>query len=357
MKLSARLPQPPYQLNIPECQTCGKRLTPSMVVNLVTSNRYARVKQKADEFCCGKEKEIYENEPHVLMNVGLGSILVANQDYKRGNLKTSIRVRYAIEQTVSTSWVGLLLYSGAIKKDIQAPAFMELSKEEELSIRVTRKDKEKRISGRLIRMVRHLLPDELAAQLTDADFELFHNQFTASLAASKFTWSVVSGEDIREWYLERTYANHCGTLNNSCMRYSKSQNLLDLYVENPNQISLLVAVSDVDKKLHGRALVYKLQSGEMFVSRPYGNDVMQQQINQYAVRKGWLLYGVHEARSPVAVENVKFRKYPYVDYFGFINMDKKELRTEQQAEFGDFIMDEISGILNEYEPYEMDDNS
>ena len=88
-------------------------------------------------------------------------------------------------------------------------------------------------SAKIGRTVRQILTANNIS-VTDQQIEKFVNTYKNAWDKSFKKTSegihLVSGEDIRNWYLESKYVPGGGQLNNSCMRYDKCQKYLDIYV-------------------------------------------------------------------------------------------------------------------------------
>jgi len=88
----------------------------------------------------------------------------------------------------------------------------------------------------------------------------------------KFYFEIVSGEDIRKYYLQDNYETGNGTLNNSCMRYSRCQFKLDIYVNNPSVCKMIKMKANKNSdKIIGRALLWETNKGK-FMDRVYTLD-------------------------------------------------------------------------------------
>ena len=173
--------------------------------------------------------------------------------------------------------------------------------------------------------------------LKDTDFELFANLIKADKindedCAVKFI--EVKGEDIRFRYHEDNHSQKysLGSMGESCMRYDKAQSYLDLYVENPKQVSMLVLV-DCEDKTVGRAIVWQTNVGT-FMDRVYATNAHQKMFEGYAEDKGWMYKQYHsnnedsrimhegEARSlypVVKLSNYEFDEYPYMDTMCYLS--------------------------------------
>lgn len=148
-------------------------------------------------------------------------------------------------------------------------------------------------------------------------------------------FKLVSGEDIKKYYNENSYEKPAkGSLWNSCMRYNKCGDYLDIYVKNTNQISMLVLFDKTKDKIKGRALVWKLDNpkkdgvGRIFLDRIYVRDDADVYLFiEYAKKNGWL-YKLHQNNMPediygdeikldVKLENSDFDYYPYLDTLAY----------------------------------------
>lgn len=97
-------------------------------------------------------------------------------------------------------------------------------------------------------------------RFTDTEIEQFVASYAANVSQTGISFKIVSGEDIRKYYLYANYHSTSGSLGNSCMRYSNCQPRFDLYVYNPNEVSMLVLFNKDSKKVTGRAILWKKTS-------------------------------------------------------------------------------------------------
>ena len=115
----------------------------------------------------------------------------------------------------------------------------------------------------------------------------------------------VKGGDIRKWYLSDNYIRGGGDLNGSCMRHKDSQPLLDLYVENPDKVSMLILRDTTDDtKIRGRALLWKLSEpeGRMLMDRIYFVEGFEKEIfRNYAIKHKLLMKRYQNASTPLEV--------------------------------------------------------
>jgi hypothetical protein len=133
----------------------------------------------------------------------------------------------------------------------------------------------------------------------------------------------VSGEDIRHYYYEKNYAcpSGSGQLGSSCMRFERCQSYLDLYVNNPRQVSLAVALTE-DAKVLARALIWKTTAGERIMDRIYGwRGTHEAALAKWATQNGVKANCYDSYKSlphaggsiTVEVDEWEFDQYPYLD--------------------------------------------
>ncbi len=168
----------------------------------------------------------------------------------------------------------------------------------------------------------------------DSDVENFVNEFKSRIEISKNAFrnfQLVSGDDIKYWYLESNYCDSFrGSLHSSCMRYDSCQEYFDIYIKNPGVCRLLINMSDFNpSKISGRALVWKLENGDTYMDRVYYSNQHDVDVfNEYARSMGWV-YIDHRGRFTlkgdlyiklisVQLEKYKFDLYPYLDSIPFL---------------------------------------
>lgn len=186
-----------------------------------------------------------------------------------------------------------------------------------------------RQDGKVGRVVRQAMHPALVELVTDAQIESFVNAI--GTAASLGEWSLVTGEDIRRYYHEKTYRSGSGSLNSSCMRYDSHQKFFDLYVANPDQVKLLILL-DPSGMLRGRALTWHYPDGMVVMDRAYSTDRGIRGFEEHARSNGWHMrsarsgYGVSviaDAKGnekkvpPIALPNHQQTMYPFLDTYGW----------------------------------------
>jgi hypothetical protein len=164
-----------------------------------------------------------------------------------------------------------------------------------------------------------------------ATIERLVNMYQAEVLMKKDAlnhFKVVEGEDIRKWYHESMYeSSDGGQLANSCMRYPKCQDFLDIYVENP-QVCKLLIFTNTENELRGRALLWTLENGKKYMDRVYTNkdsydNIFLKWANQNGYTKGI------ESKSVVKVNTKDYELYPYMDTFIFYDADEGKLSNSQ----------------------------
>jgi hypothetical protein len=188
-------------------------------------------------------------------------------------------------------------------------------------------------------------PDAFA----DADYETVTNAIRAYASRSFGTFEIVTGDAIRDAYLEDGYApsHRIGTLAHSCMRYRSCQSYFRIYTDNPETVSLLTYRND-DGELLGRALLWRTDSGDTYMDRVYGNDVIQRLFNTYATEHGYT-----DDASPVTVRNARFDKYPYMDTFRYLHPDTGTLATSEHylPDGMYYVLESTSGYYETHNAY------
>jgi hypothetical protein len=180
---------------------------------------------------------------------------------------------------------------------------------------------------RLSRVLKKMNPELTEKQIQDyansfkAKYETIINNIDKNL-------KVVTGEEIRYWYLEDHYAEG-GTLNNSCMRFPESQKRFDIYVNHPNKIGLLILTNE-ENLLLARAIIWKVDKPKLiFMDRVYSiNDFYQNVLINYGKEKG-MKYYFTDSETPMTIKNIntsaKSYDNPFMDTFRYYNVDKMML--------------------------------
>ena len=184
------------------------------------------------------------------------------------------------------------------------------------------------------RLVNQIFPSKFSSK----EVEEFVNNFKNLNKPAENKFELVSGEDIRKYYLLTNYVEEKGDLGNSCMKKSSCQQYLNIYVENPEIIRLLIYKDDNDKIL-GRALIWKLNAyndldnkAPYFMDRVYTiDDATKKLFQDFAEKEKWAwrttstyhrtseITFLGDQKDSISLEiqldKWKFNYYPYMDTF------------------------------------------
>lgn len=190
-------------------------------------------------------------------------------------------------------------------------------------------DKKPKNFAKIGRLTNQILSNN-GVKISDRDLEDFINRYK-SIWNRKYSVmeeiSLVSGEDIRYWYDQENYRSGGGQLNNSCMRSKGCQPFFDIYVNNPDVCQLLILI-DGDRKLLGRALVWKIEGGEYkyYLDRIYTRfDSDVERIEDWFENYSGGYSGYNQSGFYVQLKKAKFDKYPYMDTFYYLDIDDNRL--------------------------------
>jgi len=212
------------------------------------------------------------------------------------------------------------------------------------------------------------------------DIEDFVNQFKSFFDLSNRRFEVVSGNDIKKFYLDRNYLlPDYGTLWKSCMRYHNRQPFLELYCVNPEKVKMLVLLSVQDgvEKVRGRAILWeevedmndsKLKIMDRIYTI-YDSDVLL--FKNWAKENGYISKFFQNAKSQnlfdingervilnlkVTLAQHKLLYYPYLDSFQFYDCYTGTFYNNDLRSF-DYILIQANGSLTpEPEQDDFDDS-
>lgn len=178
---------------------------------------------------------------------------------------------------------------------------------------------------------------KLFKNIPGKEVEKFSNLFRSAVSKPKFNLSVVEGEKIRQYYHYESYSSDRGTLGASCMKHSSCQSMLDIYVDNPDAVKMLVMTNDCGGLL-GRALLWQFESYKI-MDRIYttSDEELAFYFKKWATENGYLYKSEQnwyntlffeqigqkrqEIQLSIKLKNFSYRKYPYIDTFKFFNPD------------------------------------
>jgi hypothetical protein len=182
---------------------------------------------------------------------------------------------------------------------------------------------------------------EARTKVTDKNIEDFVNQLQMQFEGDlPYTFMLVSGRDIAEYYNYRNYGQTGGTLWNSCMRGADAETF-DIYVKNPEVCRMLCLIEKATGKLIARALVWTTEDGKTFMDRIYYvNDKICKLMIDYAMERGWLFKysqssdcyeqvtedyeNVQEkVKLMVKMQKTNMAYFPYMDTFRYAFVNNK----------------------------------
>jgi hypothetical protein len=257
---------------------------------------------------------------------------------------------------------------GTIRKEVTSPASgkvfvvfvpddknyspIAVNKEAVKSTKIDKKDsvfyKSNRQSIRVGRGIRAII-NAAKIEASDKDIEEFVNKFKATIDSINDVFSnfeIVSGDEIAHWYAEKNYDNQKGSLGGSCMKDMNSETF-DIYTMNPKNVKLAIYKSpDNSKVIKGRALIWTLDDGKIYMDRIYTNsDSDVELFRQFAKKNGWYCkyYNQSSANTlaytpdgssvslelKVTLSPQGYEYYPYLDTFKFYNPNTYVITTEK----------------------------
>ena len=190
----------------------------------------------------------------------------------------------------------------------------------------------------------------------DAYIEQLSNYLRAQYEFSGI-FEFVDKEDIKYWYHHSRYADNTGTLENSCMKKDSCQEYLNLYVQNPLKVCLLIAKkADDPTKIIGRALIWKTECGNTLMDRVYGTDQTIAAFLEKAREHSWYAkrfqnhHAPHESLDPngnvvnktftVKLDTSELDYLPYMDTFKYSDDIEQGYLNNQS---GDYVLENIDG--------------
>ena len=193
------------------------------------------------------------------------------------------------------------------------------------------------------RVVRGILTDNNIPYV-DREIEKFVNKFKSAYESSKIKdkdsepIKVVKGEEIRYWYLSDNYCqstlNGKGSLGKSCMRYQSCQQFLDIYVNNPDQVSLVIYV-DENNKLKSRALLWETDKGK-HLDRIYYTDDSEVNLVDKWVNDNFEINRKRYSNIEITLTGKSnpdgsYDYYPYMDTFMYYYAPEKKLYNSEPS--------------------------
>ena len=231
------------------------------------------------------------------------------------------------------------------------------------------------------RFVRKFLTENAFQEfgIKDSDVEKFVNFFKSYFNFDPSKLMIVSGDEIRKFYLEENYFKPngytYGTLWNSCMRQKERNKFMKLYAVNPEAKMLVLFEDDESgKKVRARALLwdgvkeFDSDTEYKFMDRiytVYDHDV--DVFKNWAKENGYLTKWEQNAKSEIYVDidghperkhlylilkNHNLSWYPYLDTFKYYDVRKGRFSNSNHYNF-DYVLVQSSGLVErEQEPEE-----
>jgi len=222
-----------------------------------------------------------------------------------------------------------------------------------------------RSDAKIAKLVNQIFPDKY----NNKEVEEFTNLFK-KIGDTDSEFVLVEGKDIKHWYNVNQYEADSGELGNSCMRYSRCSNYLEIYSENPEVCRLLILKNAEGDKIKGRALIWKIkeidiENVEYYMDRIYTiDDATKLMFEQYADKQGWLKrltsrYGdskdfrlgeeeYEDVRATVELKSSDFDEYPYMDTFKRLKRSKNLLiNDDDEDNEGCYIMTHTDGSYDD----------
>lgn len=222
---------------------------------------------------------------------------------------------------------------------------------------------------------------------TPIQIEDFVNKYKAQMKLRNNTLSrfeIVKGEDIRKYYLVDSYFVKKGSLGGSCMKGKSCQPYFDIYVDNPEQISMVILKQEegyvedyvdedtgevvtlpVEDKITGRALLWTDDKGRKIMDRIYVNNTADIEFfKEFANKNGFLykkeqdfnedtplMLGNTQLSSEESIivvklkENIDYRNgYPYMDTLKYYVIETGIL-TNEFIKNRDYYLEDTEGNL------------
>lgn len=169
-------------------------------------------------------------------------------------------------------------------------------------------------------------------KINDVQIESFTTQLQSIIDPPVYTMKVVQSDDIAKYYSHYNHAQPYGSLGNSCMN-SSPREYFDIYVNNPEQINMLV-MFDKYEKVMGRAILWN-GDGFKLLDRIYicNDNYLTYFYNwakenncYYKEQNTWntpqhLMFNNEKVfkKIEITLNKTKFDKYPYLDTFKWLD--------------------------------------
>jgi hypothetical protein len=161
-------------------------------------------------------------------------------------------------------------------------------------------------------------------------------------------FKIFKGNDFYYVYDCKNYAEGEGYLNSSCMLGSAKRERVNLYISNPNVVTVLV-LFDNNNQIVGRALLWKLTNGSTFMDRIYvSHDKYKSAFKVYAGSNGITTNNKKNMEVQLTIKG-EYHPYPFMDTFVYYTPD-----TGVLSNISGEVM--LQGDENEYNNLDLDLN-
>jgi hypothetical protein len=173
-------------------------------------------------------------------------------------------------------------------------------------------------------------------KLENGDVERFANLYKGLVEKRNTEVKIIEGSKIISYFHEANYEERTGTLGSSCMRYSQSQKLLDLYAYNECVKMVVIFSKKEPNKIVGRSLLWETEDGHKIMDRIYTTKEKYEVIfNEWAEENGYYRK-LHnnwfdtirfispdgkqvEIETHVQLDQYKYMGFPYLDTFKWLD--------------------------------------
>jgi hypothetical protein len=172
-----------------------------------------------------------------------------------------------------------------------------------------------------------------------------------------YSFSVVQGEAIKDAYLEDNYLRpiNGSTLWQSCMRYQQCQKYLEIYVDNPEIVSL--AVLEKHGMVVARAIIWTSPDGKKHIDRIYtynseAEAIMTASIGTLGYSELRLFHGGQKYDLEIPLPYEKFLGYgyfPYIDSLKYYNLNNYKLQNHCENTSNYITFNETDGTHSDYD--------
>ena len=180
--------------------------------------------------------------------------------------------------------------------------------------------------------------NKIFKNVAGTEVEKFATLWKTFSVEKNFKFKVISGEDIRKYYLSDKHYSDTGTLDSSCMKHTKCQKYLNLYVENTAVKMLIMTFGDTNQMM-GRALLWETMDGKKVMDRIYtvndeeymnhfikwsdDNGYYSKKFQNFRSAVQWKKgSNEHDFELKVKLDKHEFNYYPYFDTFKFLDLQE-----------------------------------